>query len=298
MPDRHSRHAGSWYAGTRESLQKQIHNLFLSEWGYGKDPLELELELEFPKRLLGIVSPHAGYVYSGPIASHGFAEVYKNFKSLDTVVILGPNHSGVGAAVSFYPEGKWHNPLGAVSIDTDLIDFAQSYDFGDIQNRIGFESSAHLSEHSIDIQLPFLQYLYQKEHFKFVPICLGDQSLSPTVKGLANFLQDYIRAHSGKKILIVASSDFSHEYNYDLAVKNDKTMLSHLEKADLDKAEEFRKEVSMTMCGYGPVFTLIKTAELLGTPSVKVLKYANSSDIRAGGGYTVGYASITVKTHE
>jgi AmmeMemoRadiSam system protein B len=294
--DRHSRHAGSWYAGTQESLQNQIHDLFLSEWGYGKDPLKAPEERTFNQDILGIVSPHAGYVYSGPIASHGYAEVYKNFEYLDTVVVLGPNHSGVGAAVSFYPEGKWHNPLGAVEIDTNLIDFAQSYDFGDIQNRVGFESSAHLSEHSIDIQLPFLQYLYEKNPFKFVPICLWDQSYSPTIKGLAKFLQAYIKAHSEKKNLIIASSDFSHEYNYDLAVKNDKTMLSHLEKPDLSKAEEFRKEVSMTMCGYGPVFALIKTAELLGTPSVNVLKYANSSDIRSGGGYTVGYASITVKT--
>jgi AmmeMemoRadiSam system protein B len=296
--DRHSRHAGSWYAGTHDSLTEQIHNLFRSKWGYGKDPLEFPEDRTLNEDIFGIVSPHAGYVYSGPIASHGYAEVYKEFEILDTVIILGPNHSGIGAPISFYPEGKWHNPLGSVSIDTDLSEFAQSYDFGDIQNRVGFESAAHISEHSIDIQLPFLQYLYQKHSFNFMPICLWDQSFSPTVKSLSTFLKNYIESNKEKKILVVASSDFSHEHNYDLVVKNDKTMLSHLEKGDLEAAEKFRRNVSMTMCGYGPVFTLINTAKKLGKSSVKVLKYANSGDIQPGGGYTVGYASISVKVEK
>lgn len=293
--DRYSQHAGSWYAGTRKSLQDQIRNLFLNKWGYGKDPLEHPEDRNYEQNVLGIVCPHAGYVYSGPIASHGYAEVYNTFERLDTVIIIGPNHTGRGAAISFYPEGKWHNPLGAVKIDENLIEFAQKYSFGDIQNRVDFETSAHQGEHSIDIQLPFLQYLYENNPFEFVPICLLDQSLNSAVKGLSKFLQDYIEAHSEKKIIIVASSDFSHEYNYDLVVNNDKGMIKNLTEADLQKAEEFRKNAHLSMCGYGPVFTLIQTAQRIGTPEVKLLKYANSTDIRPGSGYTVGYASMVVR---
>jgi AmmeMemoRadiSam system protein B len=292
--DRQSRHAGSWYEGTKSSLNKQIHELFMNKkWGYGKDPLDSPEERSFESNLVGIVSPHAGYVYSGSIASHGFAEVYKRINKPDTVILLGPNHQGWGAPISIYPGGKWQNPLGAVEVDTEFIDYAKEYDFGSIKKSVGFEALAHANEHSIDIQLPFLQYLY-KEEFSIAPISMGNQSFEPIVTSLSKFLSDYIQSHSEKRTLIVASSDFSHEHDYELVVKNDKTMLAYLEKMKLSEADQFRRKVNMTMCGYGPVFTLIQTAINLGTPSVRLLKYANSSDIRPGSGYTVGYASLLV----
>lgn len=291
-----SQHAGSWYAGSESSLKAQIHDLFTEKkFGYGKDPLETSDDRPFNPNLLGIVSPHAGYVYSGPIASHGFAEAYFDIKELDIAIIMGPNHRGLGTPISFYPEGTWKNPLGSVRIDTEGIEFANDYDFGEIQDKIGFEASAHSYEHSIDIQVPFLQYLFHDFHI--VPICFGDQSFEPTSSTIAKFLKDFLKEFAEKRILIVASSDFSHENDYNLVVDNDKKMLSYLEKVSLKEADQFRRSVGMTMCGYGPVFTLIRTAELIGNPIVKNLKYANSSDIKPGGGYTVGYASMAVYTN-
>jgi AmmeMemoRadiSam system protein B len=293
--ERQSRHAGSWYEGAKSSLERQLHDLFIDpKWGYGLDPVKTPLERSPDPNLLGIVSPHAGYVYSGSIASHGFGTVYKHVEKVDTVIILGPNHQGMGAPISFYPEGKWSNPLGSVEIDEEFIEYAKNYDFGSLQSHVGFESNAHSYEHSIDIQLPFLQYLYE-DQFSFIPICLGEQSYTSTVPNLSTFLSKYIQSHPDKRVLIVASSDLSHEHNYDLVVKNDTTLISHLEKMELDEAENFRRRVNMTMCGYGPVFTLLHTAKLLGKPEVNILKYANSSDIRPGGSYTVGYASIVVR---
>ncbi|NHJ03126.1 MAG: AmmeMemoRadiSam system protein B [Candidatus Heimdallarchaeota archaeon] len=294
--DRFSRHAGSWYAGTKASLESQIHELFLNKWGVGKDPLEFKNERTLEEDIIGIASPHAGYAYSGPIASHGYALLYDQFEKIDSAIVLGPNHSGFGAPISIYPEGAWNNPLGSISIDQELVAFAKSYSFDRLRNKIGFETSAHLNEHSIDIQLPFLQYLY-KDTFEILPICLGDQSYNTTVAELSQFLSELLKAFSERKIIIIASSDLSHEHNYDLVVKNDQTMLSYLEKGDLNGAEQYRKHVSMTMCGFGPVFTLIRTAATFGKPIVKVLKYANSSDIHPGGGYTVGYASIAVSAN-
>ena len=294
--DRESRHAGSWYEGTEKTLTQQVHNLFLDkQWGYGEDPLEQSEGRDLDPNLLGIVSPHAGYVYSGSIASHGFAEVFKRIKKIDTIVILGPNHQGLGAPISIFPDGHWRNPLGSVRIDTKFVEYAKAYDFGPIQKQIGFERLAHVNEHSIDIQLPFLQYLY-KDEFEIVPICLGNQSFEPIVSTLSTFLSDYIKSHPERRTLIVASSDFSHEHNYDLVVKNDKAMLSYLESMNLTEAEQFRQRKKMTMCGYAPIFTLIQTAKNLGNPSVQILKYANSTDIRPGGNYTVGYASILVRS--
>ncbi|MHA1330736.1 MAG: AmmeMemoRadiSam system protein B, partial [Candidatus Hodarchaeales archaeon] len=115
---------------------------------------------------------------------------------------------------------------------------------------------------------------------------------------LSGFIKDYISSHPEKTIVIIAGSDFSHEHEYDLVVKNDTEMLRLLKEADLDAAESFRSKVRMTMCGFGPVFTLIQTAINFGSPKVNILKYANSTDIvggRSGGSYTVGYSSISVK---
>ncbi|WP_455142124.1 AmmeMemoRadiSam system protein B [Candidatus Hodarchaeum mangrovi] len=295
--DRISKHAGSWYAGSAQGLKEQIEKLFSSKWGVGESPANIKTAETKLANILGVVSPHAGYIYSGPIASHGYANVYKEFDHLDTVIILGPNHSGIGSPISFYPGGKWHNPFGEVKIDKEAIEFAQSYDFGSIQDRIGFEKYAHSQEHSIDIQLPFLQYRYGN-NFQIVPICLMDQSYPTTVKYLANFIKDYIQEQLSKEILVIASSDLSHESNYDLVIKNDKKMLELLESCKLEAANSFRKQVQMTMCGYGPVFTLIQTAIDFGSPKITVLKYANSSDIvggRSSGSYTVGYSSVLVQ---
>jgi AmmeMemoRadiSam system protein B len=294
--NRRSSEAGSWYAGTESLLKKQIIDSFQHEWGYGKDPLEHPQERSIDPNFLGIVSPHAGYVYSGSIASHGYGEVFKRIKSIDTVIFLGPNHRGQGAPISFYPAGLWHTPLGSVAINEDFMTFAREYDFGKGKDRIGFEESAHSYEHSIGIQLPFLQYLYDNE-FQIAPICMGDQSYHIAVPMLSGFLENYIESHTNERILIVASSDFSHEDSYDITVNNDKEMLSYLEKMKLDEAENYRRKKPVTMCGYGPVFTLLKTAQKLGKPVVDIRKYGTNIDTnpgRSGAGYTVGYASILV----
>ncbi len=294
--DRRSSEAGSWYAGSTSSLRQQIKDSFLNDWGYGKDPLEHPQERSFDPNFLGVVSPHAGYVYSGSIASHGYGEVFKRVKSIDTVIFLGPNHRGHGAPISFYPAGQWHTPLGSVSVNEEFMNYAKDYDFGKGKNRIGFEESAHTYEHSIGIQLPFLQYLYDNQ-FQIAPICMGDQSYQLVVPMLSKFLEVYIKSHTDERILIVASSDFSHEDNYNVTVSNDKKMLLFLEKMELDEAENYRRKKQVTLCGYGPVFTLLKTAQKLGKPIVDIRKYGTNIDTnpdRSGGGYTVGYASILV----
>ena len=126
---------------------------------------------------------------------------------------------------------------------------------------------------------------------------MGDQSYQIAVPMLAKLIQDYILSLSDERILIVASSDFSHEDNYKVTVNNDEKMLSFLEKMELDEAENFRRTKPVTMCGYGPVFTLLKTAQKFGKPVVDIRKYGTNIDTnpdRSGGGYTVGYASILV----
>ncbi len=288
--------AGTWYEGTKQQLTNQIQSLLKDDkFGPGKDPTENPAIKSVDESILGIVSPHAGYVYSGSIAAHGFSKLYENFPNPDTIVIIGPNHRGYGPPVSIYPEGIWKFPLGDISIDKELVDYAKNWDFGSFSDYVQIEESAHLQEHSIDIQIPFLQYFYG-DKINIFSICLADQSLNPVAEVLSSFLKEMIDVFRNKKILIVASTDFSHENDYDLLVNNDQTMIDLLERLNLEEADQFRKSNRMTMCGYGSVYTLIRLAQKMGDPSVKTLKYSNSALVKdSKGGYTVGYCSMVVR---
>jgi len=143
--------AGAFYAGTEASLRRQIEECFEHALGPGALPAPAGRAEE---RVLGLVSPHAGYVYSGPVAAHGFFSLASQRKP-QTVVILGPNHSGLGADVAVSREDRWQTPLGQVELDAELgqsiITASQVAQWDDL---------AHSREHSIEVQVPFLQYIY------------------------------------------------------------------------------------------------------------------------------------------
>ncbi|MCE7737242.1 MAG: AmmeMemoRadiSam system protein B [Candidatus Heimdallarchaeota archaeon] len=288
--------AGSWYEGSKESLENQIRFLFLDEeFGPGKDPvITPDLGLVDEEHCIGLISPHAGYVYSGRIAACGYKLLYENCPEVDTFIVLGPNHRGTGPPISIYPEGKWQFPLGDLEIDEDIIDFIKSMNLSDFEDGLQFEESAHISEHSIDIQFPILQYLY-KNKFKIIVICMADQSL-PAARNLAVLLFNIINYFKDKKIKVIASSDLSHEYDQDKLYYNDTKMIETFVEGDPDNSNSLRRFLKMTMCGYGPVFTLMTLANLMGDADIELVKYANSADIQPGSNYTVGYASLMVKT--
>jgi AmmeMemoRadiSam system protein B len=270
--------AGAFYAGTTESLKKQIEDCFLHGLGPGKIP---EVVKAGPRHVIGLVCPHAGYMYSGPVAAHAYYRLAIDGKP-DVVVLLGPNHTGYGSALAVMNEGYWSTPLGDVEVD------------GDSANRIVQEShivdvddSAHKFEHSIEVQLPFLQYLYGSQ-FKIVPICFLMQDLT-SAREVGHALTKVL---AEKKGLIIASSDMTHYEPHQRAEKKDRLALKALEEMDEAKFYSTIEAHNMSVCGYGPIATLIAAAKILGAKEAKLLCYKTSGDVTGDYSSVVGYAAV------
>lgn len=270
--------AGAFYEGTAESLKRQIENCFLHELGPGKIP---EVVKTGPRQVIGLVCPHAGYMFSGPVAAHAYHKLALDGKP-DVVVLFGPNHTGYGSALAVMNEGFWRTPLGDVEVD------------GELANQIVRESriidvddSAHRFEHSIEIQLPFLQYLYGSE-FKIVPICFLMQDLSSA----REVGQAVAKVLAGKNAVIIASSDMTHYEPQESAKKKDEMALEAVEAMDEAKFYSVIEAHRVSACGYGPIAALITAAKILGAKEAKLLCYKTSGDVIGDYSSVVGYAAV------
>jgi hypothetical protein len=270
--------AGTFYEGTAESLKKQIENCFLHELGPGKIPGIVKTG---SKHVIGLVCPHAGYMYSGPIAAHAYYRLALDGKP-DVVVIFGPNHTGYGSALAIMNEGFWRTPLGDVEVDAVTANGIVH------ESRIvDVDESAHSFEHSIEVQLPFLQYLYGS-NFKIVPVCFLMQELSSARevgKATAKVL-------SGKNAIIIASSDMTHYEPRENAARKDKLVLDAVEAMDEAKLYSIVETQGITACGYGPMIALITAAKSLGAKEAKLLCYKTSGDVIGDYSSVVGYAAV------
>ena len=271
--------AGSWYAGTPNSLRKQIEEVFTHRLGPGSLP---QIVKEGPRSVVGLVVPHAGYMASGPVAAHAYYHLAKDGKP-DVIVIFGPNHTGRGSALSIMNEGVWRTPLGDVEIDTETADqILQASSIIDV------DEMAHAYEHSIELQLPFLQYLYGSD-FKFVPICFRMQDLESSREvGKAT-----AKALKGKNALVIASSDMTHDEPQETAEKKDGLAIEAAIKMDEELYYSTVESYAISTCGYGPTIAAITAAKELGAKKAQLLCYKTSGDIF--GDYhsrIVGYAAI------
>ncbi len=270
--------AGSWYAGTPERLRSQIERSFINKLGPGRLPVVVE---NGPRNLIGLVCPHAGYKYSGPVAAHGYFQLAKDGKP-DVIVIFSPNHTGRGSAIALMREGVWRTPLGDVKIDTDTADnILQRSQIVDI------DWTAHAYEHSIELQLPFLQYLYGSD-FKFVPLTFMMQDLiSSREVGKVT-----AEALSGKNALVIASTDMSHYEPQAKAEKKDRIALEAAVKMDEEQYHRIIESYAVSSCGYGPTIAAITASKELGAKKAKLLAYGTSGDVTGDYSGVVGYASI------
>ena len=270
--------AGSWYAGTPNSLRKQLEDLFTHRLGPGSLP---QIVNEGPRNLVGLVVPHAGYMASGPVAAHAYYHLAKDGKP-DVIVIFGPNHTGRGSALSIMNEGVWRTPLGDVEIDTQTANqILQASDIIDVDER------AHAYEHSIELQLPFLQYLYGSD-FKFVPICFMMQDLESSRevgKAVAAALKD-------KNGLVIASSDLTHYEPQEIAEKKDGMAIDAALRMDEEQYYHTVEAYGISTCGYGPTIAAITAAKKLGAKKSELLCYKTSGDVLGDRSAVVGYASI------
>jgi AmmeMemoRadiSam system protein B len=236
---------------------------------------------EGPRSIVGLVVPHAGYMASGPIAAHAYHHLAEDGKP-DVIVIFGPNHTGNGSALSIMNEGAWRTPLGDVEVDTETADkILQASSIVDVDDR------AHVYEHSIELQLPFLQYLYGSG-FKFVPICFMMQDLESSREvGKAT-----ARALEGKNGLVIASSDMTHYEPQERAEKKDRMAIDAALELDEERYYNTVESYGISTCGYGPVIAALTAAKELGAKKAELLSYGTSGDVLGDRSAVVGYASI------
>jgi MEMO1 family protein len=231
---------------------------------------------------VGIIAPHAGYVYSGPVAG----SVYSKLELKSTYVIIGPNHTGRGKPYSIMSEGSWLMPQGEVEIDSDLAKtMLRSSEF------LEEDFLAHAYEHSIEVQLPFLQYF--KNDFRFVPIIIS-YSKGHIYQAIGKEIAKAIK-NSKKDTLIIASSDMTHYEPHEDARSKDMKAIEAI--LNLDEEELIKRVESMdiSMCGYAPVAVMLAAAKELGAKKAELVKYQTSGDTSGDYSSVVGYAGIIVK---
>jgi MEMO1 family protein len=287
-----SQFSGSWYNGTEKELKGQIERCSSSQFGIHKFKSP-QISSDFD--LIGIISPHAGYEYSGPTATIGFYHLQKLRKNENEIIIIGPDHRGASLGITLYPAGSWQTPLGEISSDTQISALWQQFPWRSLSAKI--DDKTHGNEHSLEMQVPMMQHFLDPLPM-ISPIMMSDQSLE-IASILSDFIIDYFQRR--KEIIpIVASSDFSHETNYDQLLKNDKQYEEIILTGNAKKVNEERLKHKITSCGYGPINTLLFVASKyadIQSKSVKIypLSRTNSGIVKnQKSGYTVGYASILV----
>ena len=273
--------AGSFYPRDPQRLRSDIEDCFRHTLGPGRLPTKGEK----PRTITALVCPHAGYMYSGPVAAHSYLALSEE-KAPETAIILCPNHTGHGSAVSLMGEGYWETPLGRMKIDQDL-----SKAIFKASGMIDMDESAHQYEHSIEVQLPFLQYLYGSS-INIVPICMGFQDLETS----RNVGEAVAEAAKDRNTVIIASTDMTHQEPQQSAARKDRLVLDAVEAMDEEKVQEVVRVNRMTMCGYGPVSAALVASKRLGADRAEILSYHTSGDITGDRGAVVGYASAKI-TH-
>jgi AmmeMemoRadiSam system protein B len=270
--------AGAFYEGTPDALRRQIEKCFTDKLGPGKLP---RISKTYSGNVIGLICPHAGYMYSGPVAAHAYYELAADGKP-DVVVLLGPNHTGVGSGLAVMNEGVWRTPFGDVEVDRETANeiVRQSH-------IVDIDDSAHKDEHSIEVQLPFLQYLYGST-FKIVPICFLMQDLSSA----REVGQAVAKALVNKKGVIIASSDMTHYEPQESAERKDKKALEAIEAMDEVRFQSAIETYNITACGHGPIAALITAAKALGATEARLLCYKTSGDVIGDRSSVVGYAAV------
>jgi len=259
--------AGQFYPGSENKLRATLSQLIP--------------ENSSPQRVKGIISPHAGYVYSGSIAGQLFSRI----TIPATVLIIGPNHHGGGAAAALYPDGEWLTPLGEVSINSRLNSLLLQH-----SPYIQSDRVAHQLEHSLEVQLPFIQYL--RPDVTISALCLGHGDYVP-LRDIGHGIAAAIREY-GDEVLIVASSDMTHYESADSARRKDEMALERALALDGKGLLHVCHSQGITMCGVVPATVMIEAALQLGASRAELVAYGTSGDVTGDNDQVVGYAAVLV----
>ncbi len=259
--------AGSFYPSDTDKLRRKIEWSFLHEFGPGYIP-----QVSDTKGSIGIISPHAGYDYSGPIAAHAYDALASSGR-FDYFVVIGPNHTGFGSDISLGDQ-PYETPLGVAKINEEALDLM-------IQEGFEVNNQGHAYEHSVEVEIPFLQYLYG--NIEILPIVMLDQSFES-----ASRLSKAIKKLPGD-FTIIASSDLNHYLPYNKLKRYDNIIAKTILDRDIRALYNYVYSEEFTPCGFGPIVTLLLSFDGI----VELLRLSNSIEI-AGGTEGVGYASFKV----
>ncbi|MFL6412212.1 MAG: MEMO1 family protein [Nitrososphaeraceae archaeon] len=269
--------SGIFYPSEPLELQRLIEQSFRDQkFGPGKIPPS-----EFKRRIYGIVSPHAGYVYSGAVAANGFYEV--SSMDFDNVVMIGPNHYGIGTGVATMRNGVWETPLGGIEINPDLVSEISK------SGIIDFDDFAHSRDHCLEVQIPFLQYIKKNKKIRIVPIILIMQDIKTAID-IGEAIAQSI-ANTSNAILI-ASSDFTHYESNDEAHRKDGELVKAILSLNISKFYTVLDRLAVSACGYGAIASVMKAVKDLGATKGELLKYATSGNVTGDMSAVVGYSSI------
>lgn len=268
--------AGSWYPGTERSLARTVDEY-----------LQAVEEPPVPGVLLGLIAPHAGYVYSGQTAAHAYHQL--EGRPVQTVVLLGPSHRAWVGDYATTAEKAYATPLGQIAVDEE---FVQALAERHLLNQIRGDA-----EHSLEIQLPFLQRVLTS--FRLVPILMSADD-PEVARELARSLAEIALARSAGqvgRVLFVASSDLHHIDDYELVAQRDARVREALAALDVEALTERVMARESSVCGRMPILTVVHAARALGADTVRILHHTNSSEVtgvRRRGQYTVGYMAAAV----
>ncbi len=260
--------AGSWYPGNSEILSRDV-----------KRYLENAKKEKVEGSVVALVSPHAGYVYSGQVAAYAYKLV--EGMAFDAVIVVGPSHRFAFRGASLWAQGGFRTPLGVVPVDTEL-----SKKLMENRKEIRFIPEAHAQENSLELQIPFLQTVLKP--FKLVPIVMEPDWRWETCQNLASAIAETVK---GKRVLLVASTDLSHFYTYKIAMELDRNFLKYIEGFDAEGLNRDLKSDRVEACGGGPVVAIMLAAKALGANRGQVLKYLNSGDVTGDRSRVVGYGA-------
>lgn len=283
--------AGGFYPASKNAIISLIEDCFKHEFGPSKIPRVGKRK----GKLIGLVVPHAGWVYSGPIAAHSYAALYEDGYP-ETFIIMGPNHTGLGSFVAT-TDITFETPLGDIEVDKDLMKEM----LGTI---IDNDFEAHSEEHSIEVQLPFLQY--PGHEFKFVPITIAIHDIK-TAHDIANAIVNAVK-RTGRDVVIIASTDFTHAgFMYrdsppdgytpgEYATRKDRAVIDKIKAYDAEGVINIVRDYRITMCGPGCVASMLLATKQLGGRTVEFLKYATSQDIKKEkyADLAVGYGAFAI----
>lgn len=276
--------AGQFYERSEESLVEAIERCFLGDLGPGRLP---QARQERVGHVMGLVCPHAGYGYSGSAAAWAYDALASDGLP-QTIVLLGPNHYGIGAGAAMSPAESWATPLGSLQVDSETAQSIMS-----LSKHVEFDEQAHAREHSIEVQLPFLQYVGGET--KIVPISIAHLSRADALMLTKDLGSAIATALSGKSAVIIASTDFTHYESKSSATAKDSLAIERILDLDPKGLIELVYSRDITMCGVVGTAVMLHACLKLGATSARKLTYYTSGDVTGDIDQVVGYGAVSIE---